>query len=138
VAAQLVRVFLVEDQTLVREGLQSLLTLCSTIELIPHSKPDVVLLTCGCRKKGVEVLQALKAQDALPPTLVLTNSDDDRLPFEALRSGAKGFLLKDVSFEQLTQAIETLSSGGNLIQPALTERAVRSLSESGGAFAVTD
>jgi DNA-binding NarL/FixJ family response regulator len=84
------------------------------------------------------VLQALKAQDALPPTLVLTNSDDDRLLFEALRSGAKGFLLKDVSFEQLTQAIETLSSGGNLIQPALTERAVRSLSESGGAFAATD
>jgi DNA-binding NarL/FixJ family response regulator len=142
------RILLVEDQTLVREGLRSLLAFAPDLEVageagdgeealeaIPRLKPDVVLLDIRLpRRNGLEVLQELARKSAVPPTLILTTFDDDALLLEALRSGARGFLLKDVTFEQLTGAIRTVASGGSLIQPALTARAIRSLSESPREF----
>jgi DNA-binding NarL/FixJ family response regulator len=142
------RILLVEDQTLVREGLRSLLAFAPDLEVageaadgeealaaIHRLKPDVVLLDIRLpRRNGLEVLQELARNDAVPPTLILTTFDDDALLLEALRSGARGFLLKDVTFEQLTGAIRTVAAGGSLIQPALTARAIRSLSESPRRF----
>jgi len=136
-----IRVCLVEDQTLVRKGIRSLLALApgfevvgeaedgmAALELIPRLKPDVVLLDIRMPKvDGIGVLKGLRAGGSLPPTLILTTFDDDALLFEGLKAGARGFLLKDVDLDQLVTAIRTLASGGNLIQPALTERAVRSL-----------
>lgn len=143
-----VRVFLVEDQTLVREGLRSLLAFAKDLEVageagdgeealekIPRARPDVVLLDIRLPKRnGLEVLQELSREGTPPPTIILTTFDDDALLFEALRAGARGFLLKDVTFEQLTGAIRTVASGGRLIQPALTQRAIRSLSEAPRRF----
>jgi DNA-binding NarL/FixJ family response regulator len=80
------------------------------------------------------VLQELSRAGALPPTIILTTFDDDTLLFEALRAGARGFLLKDVTFDQLTSAIRQVAAGGRLIQPAVTERAIRSLSEAARHF----
>jgi DNA-binding NarL/FixJ family response regulator len=142
------RILLVEDQTLVREGLRSLLAFAKDLEVageagdgeeaiaaIPRVRPDVVLLDIRLPKKnGLEVLQELSGAGALPPTIILTTFDDDALLFEALRSGARGFLLKDVTFEQLTNAIRQVAAGGRLIQPAVTERAIRSLSEAPRRF----
>ena len=142
------RILLVEDQTLVREGLRSLLAFAKDLEVageagdgeealfaIPRIRPDVVLLDIRLPKKnGLEVLQELSRAGALPPTIILTTFDDDALLFEALRAGARGFLLKDVTFEQLTSAIRQVAAGGRLIQPAVTERAIRSLSEAPRAF----
>lgn len=136
-----IRVCLVEDQTLVRKGICSLLALApgfevvgeaedgvAALELIPRLKPDVVLLDMRMpRVDGIGVLKGLRAGNSLPPTLILTTFDDDELLFEGLKAGAQGFLLKDVDLDQLTAAIRTLASGGHLIQPALTERAVRNL-----------
>lgn len=68
----------------------------------------------------------MSSASELTPTLVLTTFDEDDLLFEALRAGAKGFLLKDVTLEQLTEAIRCLAAGGSLIQPALTDRTRRS------------
>lgn len=135
----MIRVCLVEDQTLVREGIRTLLDLTNDIsvvaeaqdgdialEIIPRIEPDVVLLDIYLPKRsGIEVLESLRRADALPPTLVLTTFDEDHLVISALRAGAKGFLLKDVSQAQLTTAIRTLAEGGTLIQPAVTERLVR-------------
>jgi len=143
-----IRVLLVEDQTLVREGLRSLLAFAADLEVageaadgeealaaIPRLSPDVVLLDIRLpRKNGLQVLQELARKGPVPPTLILTTFDDDALLLEALRSGARGFLLKDVTFEQLTGAIRTVAAGGSLIQPALTARAIRSLSESPARF----
>jgi DNA-binding NarL/FixJ family response regulator len=137
------RILLVEDQTLVREGLRSLLAFARDLEVageagdgeealaaILRVRPDVVLLDIRLpRKNGLEVLQELSRAGALPPTIILTTFDDDTLLFEALRAGARGFLLKDVTFDQLTSAIRQVAAGGRLIQPAVTERAIRSLSE---------
>lgn len=77
------------------------------------------------KRSGLEVLTALRQSNALPPTLILTTFDEDELVIGGLRAGAKGFLLKDVSLEQLTTAIRTLASGGTLIQPPVTQHLLR-------------
>jgi len=136
-----IRVLLAEDQTLVRQGLVSLLALAPDIEVVGEAadgqealdlalkvKPDVLLLDIRMPKvDGLGVLNGLFALNALPPTLILTSFDDDELLFETLSRGARGYLLKDVSLDQLTGAIRTLAAGGDLFQPALTERTRRAV-----------
>jgi len=140
-----IRVVIVEDQTIVRQGLRSLLGLSGDIEIageaadgeeaigvIEETKPDVVLLDLRMPKlDGVGVLKRLRGH---PPTLILTTFDDDTNLFDAVRAGAKGWLLKDVSLERLTGAIRTLAEGGTCIEPVITERIVRALGESNVAF----
>jgi DNA-binding NarL/FixJ family response regulator len=147
-----IRVCVVDDQTLVRQGIRTLLGLVSDLEvvaeadgggaaltLIPDTKPDVVLLDLRMPDKdGLEVLRELRQAGALPPTIVLTTFDEDALFLEAIRAGAKGFLLKDVSLERLTEAIRTVAAGGTLIQPAVTERILRAALEAGCQFPSLD
>jgi len=112
----MIRVCIVEDQTLVRQGLRSLLDLTEDVKvvaeahdgeealsIISKAKPDVVLLDVQLPKRnGIEVLKMLKESNQLPPTLILTTFDDDNLLLEGIRAGARGFLLKDVTLKQLT------------------------------------
>ena len=65
--------------------------------------------------------------DELPPTILLTTFDDDEALLDGIRAGARGYLLKDVSLEQLADAIRTVSRGETLIRPAITERVLRGL-----------
>jgi DNA-binding NarL/FixJ family response regulator len=137
----MIRVVLVDDQTLVRQGIRSLLSLAPQIDVvgeasdgeeglavIARERPDVVLLDVRMpRKNGLEVLRELQAAGALPPTIVLTTFDDDELLLEAVRAGAKGYLLKDVSLEALTGAIDAVAGGRTMIRPAMTERVLRGL-----------
>ena len=133
----MIRVCLVEDQTLVRQGIVTLLSLVDDIEVIAEAqdgqeavetisrvKPDVVLLDMYLPKRsGLEVLASLQQAKALPPTLILTTFDEDHLVIRGLRAGgARGFMLKDVSLEQLTDAIRVLARGGTLVQSAITAR----------------
>jgi DNA-binding NarL/FixJ family response regulator len=75
------------------------------------------------RKSGLEVRATLRARGVTPPpTLLLTTFDDDAVALEGLRLGARGFLLKDVSLEELSVAIRTLASGGSLVAPAVQDR----------------
>jgi DNA-binding NarL/FixJ family response regulator len=147
-----IRVCIVEDQTIVRQGLRSLLALVPDIEVaaeasdgeeavavIQREKPDVVLLDLRMPKlDGVGVLRQLRERGAARPTLILTTFDDDAILFEAVRAGAKGWLLKDVSLERLTSAIRTLAEGGTCIEPVITERIMRALEKSDSAFESTD
>jgi DNA-binding NarL/FixJ family response regulator len=137
----MIRVVLVDDQTLVRQGIRSLLSLAPEIEVvgeasdgdqglsvIARERPDVVLLDIRMpRKNGLDVLRELQAASRLPPTIVLTTFDDDELLLEAVRAGAKGYLLKDVSLEALTGAISAVANGGTMMRPAMTERVMRGL-----------
>lgn len=137
----MIRVALVDDQTLIRQGVRSLLELAGdiaivaeaadgaeAIDMIRRERPDVVLLDLRMpRKDGVEVLRELRAVSALPPTIILTTFDDDDALLEAVRAGARGYLLKDVSLERLTEAIHVVAQGGSLIRPAVTERVLRGL-----------
>ena len=132
----MIRVCLVDDQTLVRQGVRSLLELADgievvaeaadgrqAVELIPRIKPDVVLLDMRMPiMSGLEALQALTAAGQLPPTIILTTFDDDQLVLAGIRAGARGYLLKDVTLEQLVSAIQAVAAGGSLVQPAVTQR----------------
>ena len=137
----MIRVVLVDDQTLVRQGVRSLLELSGDITVVAEAadgndaiavirreRPDVVLLDVRMpAKSGVEVLRGLQAAGDLPPTILLTTFDDDEALLEGVKAGARGYLLKDVSLEQLTGAIRTVADGGTVIRPAVTERVLRGL-----------
>lgn len=137
----MIRVCVVEDQTLVRQGIRSLLELApdvtvaaeardgdEALEVITREAPDVVLLDLRMpRRDGIATLEALRERGLDVPVLVLTTFDDDELVLRALRAGARGYLMKDVTLEQLIGAIRALSAGGTLVQPALTERLIRGL-----------
>ena len=137
----MIRVLLVDDQTLVRKGVKSLLALAPSIEvigeasdgqqaieIIPEIKPDVVLMDMRMPiKSGLEAVQELALSGNLPPTIILTTFDDDELVLAGIKAGAKGYLLKDVSLEQLVEAIEVVAKGGSLVQPAMTQRLLSGL-----------
>lgn len=143
-----IRVCLVEDQNIVRQGLRGLLALNADIdvvaeandgeealEVIPRAQPDVILLDLRMpRLDGVGVLRGLRERGITTPALILTTFDDDSMLFEAVRAGAKGWLLKDVSLERLTGAIRTVAAGGTCIEPVITERIMRALEKSNVAF----
>jgi DNA-binding NarL/FixJ family response regulator len=137
-----IRVAVVDDQTLLRDALRQLLDMTPDIrvvaeaadgtqaaEVIRRAKPDVVLLDVRMPgQSGVQVLRDLKS-DGPPPTILLTTFDDDEAVQEGIRAGARGFLLKDVAFEGLTLAIREVAAGRTLLRPAVTERARRELEE---------
>ncbi|MCP4046936.1 MAG: response regulator transcription factor [Gammaproteobacteria bacterium] len=137
----MIRVMLVDDQNLVRKGVRSLLELSEEIEVIaeasdgaeaiqtvPEVGPDVVLLDMRMPgKNGLDVLRQLSADGTLPPTIILTTFDDDEMVLAGIKAGAKGFLLKDVSLEELVGAIRTVSQGGSMVKPAVTERLLKGL-----------
>ena len=148
----MIRVCLVDDQTLVRQGIRSLLALDGGIEvvgeasdgrqavdLIPGLKPDVVLMDMRMpAMSGLEALQSLARADARPPTIILPTFDDDQLVRAGLTAGAKGYLLKDVSLEQLVGAIRTVADGGSLVQPAVTQRLLTGLEQMRNEFVSLD
>ncbi len=143
----MIRVCVVDDQTLVRQGLCSLLGLVDGVEVVAEAadgvealeaievhQPDVVLLDLRMPKMdGLQVLEALAKREPAPPILILTTFNDDELVLKALRLGAKGYLLKDVSLEQLTVAVQTLAQGGTLVKPAAVSVAWGQLRAAGSA-----
>jgi DNA-binding NarL/FixJ family response regulator len=148
----MIRVLLADDQTLVRQGIVSLLALTDDIRVTAEapdgeaalarltesaSPPfDVVLLDVRMPKKsGLDVLAALRERaHPCPPTIILTTFDDDQVALAAVRLGASGYLLKDVSLEQLAGAVRSVARGETLHRPALTERAVRALTAAPTTF----
>ncbi len=148
----MIRVLLVDDQNLVRQGIRSLLELSDDIrvvaeagdgrqavELIPEIGPDVVLMDMRMpAMSGLEALQHLSAREQLPPTIILTTFDDDQLVLAGIKAGARGYLLKDVSLEQLVDAIHAVAAGGSLVQPAVTQRLLSGLEHMQNQFVSLD
>ena len=145
---------LVDDQTLVRHGIRSLLALSDKIEVTheaqdghgavdtlqssPHDV-DVVLMDIRMPKMtGIEALTSLNKIDCKIPVIMLTTFDDHESVIQAIKAGAKGYLLKDVSLETLVSSIETVHSGETLIQPAITERLIQGLQGIKGDFEAAD
>ena len=137
----MIRVALADDQTLVREGIKGLLDLTTDLRVVAEASDgaealrilttiavDVALLDVRMpHKTGVEVLAALAPMASRPPCILLTTFDDDAVAVEAMKLGARGFLLKDVSLQQLAEGVRTVAAGGTLINPAVTERVVRGI-----------
>ncbi len=148
----MIEVVLADDQRLVRRGIRALLELLpdvtvvgeagdgeEALELVGRHEPDVLLLDVRMpRLDGVGVLERLAAEGRRIPTLVLTTFDDDEAMFACVRAGARGFLLKDVTLEQLADALRVVAAGGEVLRPAVTARVVKGLSETPCAFAALD
>ena len=134
------RVVVVDDQTLVRQGIRRLLDLAgievvgeaddgaAALDVIVAHRPDVALLDLRMpHRDGIWTLRQLSDRAVDVPVLVLTTFDDDALLLDAVSAGARGYLLKDVTLEQLTRAVETLASGGTLIAASITDRLLRAI-----------
>jgi DNA-binding NarL/FixJ family response regulator len=148
----MISVLLVDDQTLVRQGIRSLLELsddirvvaeavdgAQAVELIPQAKPDVVLLDLRMPgMDGIAVLHALAQKNQQPPTIILTTFDDDQLVLAGLKAGARGYLLKDVSLDQLVDAVKTVAAGGSLVAPVVTQRLLSGLERMHNEFTSLD
>lgn len=139
----MIRIVLVDDHTLVREGIHSLLGLVEDLELVGEAasgreaievveatRPDVLLLDMRMPEgDGLFVVTELSRRGCLPATLILTTFDDDEAAIEVVRAGARGFLLKDVTLARLVAAVRALAAGETFIQPALTARAEKRLAD---------
>lgn len=139
------RIVLAEDQTIVRQGIVSLLQLVDDILVIAEAadgtealavielhRPDVALLDIRMPQlSGIEVVREVNRSASPVPVILLTTFDEDSLFLEAVQAGASGFLLKDVSLERLTAAIRVVATGGTALQPALTERVIRIIKRRG-------
>ncbi len=131
-----IRVLLVDDQRLMREGLRTLLELeqglevageaengQAAIQLVESLQPDVVLMDIRMPgMDGVEATRRLMLRWPEIKVIILTTFDDDAYIFEGLRAGALGYLLKDVSGKELTEAIRKVARGGALIEPSVARK----------------
>jgi len=140
---RVIRVVLVDDQELVRAGLRPLAELDGDIEVVGEAddgraglsrvrelRPDVVLMDLRMPVlDGIEATRAVVADPELRDVrvLVLTTFDEDEHVVEAIRAGASGYLLKDVSPGDLRGAIRTVAAGDSLLSPAVTAVAMRAV-----------
>ncbi|WP_413318993.1 response regulator transcription factor [Agrococcus sp. 1P02AA] len=136
----MIRVVLVDDQTLIRQGIGGLLGVAGievvgeaadgreALDVIAATRPDVVLLDVRMPGfDGLWTLERMREAGDATPVLVLTTFDDDGQVLDAVRAGARGYLLKDVTLEQLSSAVRTLADGGTAIAPAMTDRLLQAI-----------
>ena len=131
-----IRVLLVDDQRLMREGLRILLELEPDLEVVGEAgdgqaaldayaalRPDVVLMDVRMPgMDGVEATRRLRERWPEARVIILTTFDDDEYVFEGLRAGALGYLLKDVSGQELAEAVRTVAASGALIEPSVARK----------------
>lgn len=130
------RILIVDDQRLMREGLRTLLELepdfavageagdgAAALEAYEASTPDIVLMDIRMPgMDGVEATRRLRARHPGARVIILTTFDDEAYVFDGLRAGAQGYLLKDLSGDELATAIRTVMAGGALIEPSVARK----------------
>lgn len=131
-----IRLMLVDDQRLMREGLRTLLELEPDLEIAGEAEdglaavesfgtlqPDVVLMDIRMpRLDGVEATRRILQAWPQARIIILTTFDEDALVFDGLRAGALGYMLKDVSGADLAEAIRKVAGGGALIEPSVARK----------------
>jgi len=135
-AERLIRVLLVEDQRMLRDGLRTILDLEPDIEVVGEAedglcavqlaeslKPDVVLMDLKMpRLDGVEATRRIVGSLQGSRVVVLTTYDHDDLVLDALRAGAIGYLLKDDPADEMIRAVRLAARGESLLQPAVAAK----------------
>ncbi len=141
----MIKVVVVDDQTLVRQGICTLLELSDkvevvgeadnglqAIEVINNTNPDVILSDIRMPEMdGIQLVAKLAEIKIDTPIILLTTFDDYDTVLQGIQSGAKGYMLKDVSLDQLVGAVETVMKGETMVQPSITERVLKGLASGG-------
>ncbi|MER7169991.1 response regulator [Streptomyces mesophilus] len=145
-----IRVVIVDDQMMVREGFSVLLNAMPDIEVVGEAvngrdaiakvaelRPDVALMDIRMPElNGIEATREIVASSADTKVLVLTTFDLDEYVYEALRAGASGFLLKDASARQLAEGVRVVAAGEALLAPAVTKRLIAEFTRLGSSSAL--
>ncbi|GAA2108191.1 response regulator [Actinomadura alba] len=133
-----IRVMVADDQGMVRSGFSILLNVQPDIEVVGEAangeeavakagelRPDVVLMDVRMPVlDGLAATRRITAEEGHPKILILTTFDLDDYVYEALRSGASGFLLKDASGQELANAVRVVAAGEALLAPTVTRRLI--------------
>lgn len=131
-----IRVLVVEDHNVVRQGLIALLGVVENLQVVGEAadgaaaveqfrklQPDITLIDLRLpRMSGVEVIQRLRAESPQARFIVLTTYDGDEDIYRALKAGAKAYLLKGMTSEELIATIRTVHAGKSHIPPVIAER----------------
>jgi len=131
-----IRVLIVEDHNVVRQGLVALINLAEGIQVVGEAadgveaiaqfrklQPDVTLVDLRLPKlSGVEIIQRVRSESPQARFVVLTTYDGDEDIYRALKSGAKAYLLKGMTSEELIKTIREVAAGRSHIPPAIAER----------------
>jgi DNA-binding NarL/FixJ family response regulator len=131
-----IRVVLVDDQTIVRTGLARILAPDDGFEVVAECgdgeeavatvlrvAADVVLMDIRMpRLDGIEATRRVRALDDAPPVLILTTFDEDELLWGAIEAGAAGFVLKDTTADDLISGVRAVAGGGAWFDPAVAPR----------------
>jgi DNA-binding NarL/FixJ family response regulator len=134
-----IRILLVEDQTLMRQGLKTLLELEPSLKVVGEAtdgqtgakmalqeRPDIILMDVQMPKlNGVEATAAICGAWPAAKVIILTTFDRDDYVFQGVRAGAVGYLLKDSPAAKLYETIQRVHSGEVFIQPEIASRALR-------------
>ena len=129
-----IRVYLLDDHEVVRQGIRALLSSVDDIEIvgesgtaeeatarIPALRPNVAVLDARLPDgSGIEVCRAIRSVDPTINALILTSYDDDEALFGAIMAGASGYVLKEVKGGDLINAVRHVAAGKSLIDPELT------------------
>ena len=147
-----IRLFIVDDHEMVREGIKFMLshypdiivvgeagTAAAALAKVPASAADILLLDLQLPDKpGLEVLAELQGWASSPAVLVLTVHDDDDLVLGAARAGARGYVLKHTSHEELAMAIRRVAGGGHYFGPEVVGALVQGQRRAQEQPALTD
>ena len=142
----MIRILLVDDQTLIRQGLASLLSLEEDFEIVGHAgngaeavslaeslKPDVILMDIRMPvMDGVAATRAIREKHPDIKILILTTFDEDEYIVQAMQAGASGYLLKDAPTEQLSAAIKSIYSGFTQLGPTIASKLFSRLNATAG------
>jgi two-component system response regulator DevR len=140
-----IRVFLLDDHEMVRMGLRKLLesggdievvgeagTAAAAIARIPALKPDVAILDARLPDgSGIEVCRQIRSSEPSVQAIVLTSFDDDEALFAAIMAGAAGYILKQVTSQDLLSAVRHVAAGGSLLDPSVTAKVMERLRDGG-------
>jgi DNA-binding NarL/FixJ family response regulator len=134
----MIRVVLVDDDALIREGLRMIIDQAGDLEVVATAgngeealsiaaehRPDVILMDVRMPVlDGIEATRRITNAEGAPRVIMLTTFELDEYVFEALRAGASGFLLKRTEPEQLVEAIRVVAGGEALLSPSVTRRLI--------------
>ena len=138
-----IRIMIVDDHTMVRDGLNTMLSRQDDFEVVGEAgngreaaelalrlKPDVILMDLRMPvMSGVEAMRAIGRDDPDVKTIVLTTFDTDEYIYDAIEAGARGYLLKDTSREELFSAVRAVCRGESQIEPGVAAKLLNRFQE---------